>query len=87
VVLWNELTVGDIERIQECNGGNVEKMILTLMLTIQEWNLDEQPTLENIKKLPFKDVEHLLSLTSFYIDAKKKAEELEEQNQEKKTNS
>lgn len=82
--LWQDLTVGDSERVEGLST-DIEKGIATLHALIQSWNLDEECTVENLKKLPSGDFEALLLATDLGKRTLKSLEDVREEGRQKKT--
>lgn len=80
VTLWDELTVGDAEAVQE-GGSDMERGIVTVFRLIKEWNLEEELTLDNVKKLSIDDFSAILKATKLGS----KIEDQEDEKLEKKT--
>lgn len=64
VVLWDELTAGDAERISN-EATDTAKGLMTLFCLIESWNLDEPLTMDNLKKLKLEDFTGLMNSTSY----------------------
>jgi hypothetical protein len=84
VEIWDSLTVGDAERIENANS-TMNKGMMTFVCLVKSWNLDEECNEENLKKLSIEDMNHLIGLTSYGDKVKKTLEEQEDEKIEKKS--
>jgi hypothetical protein len=87
VVIWDTPDALQMEKI-ECIDvkSNVARIGEILLILIISWNLEEELTLENIKRLTFDAQDSILLSTTFGQELKKKGEEILEEQREKKTN-
>lgn len=83
VELWDSMTVGDAERV-EGGASETAKGLAVFMALVKSWNLDEPCNEENLKKLSIEDMQYLIGLTSYGDRMRKSAEDMEDEDLEKK---
>lgn len=67
VVLYNDLTGGDLTRIENLGLQNAQtRAMQTLFSLLKSWNLDEELNFESVVSLELSDQLFLLEQTDFY---------------------
>ena len=91
VTVYTSLLVGETEEMLSGDQNDFQKGVSMLGKLIIDWNLCDDDdkklniTLENIKKLPVNDVNHIVGELGEFFDPKKVLPNLQEQSQEKAT--
>lgn len=85
VELWDTLTVGDSEKIHG-EENKVTQGLMSVFCLLKSWNLDEELTFENLKKIGLDDFQALIGKTTYGKSLKMSAEEREDIEVEKKSN-